>query len=138
MRDGQLVLIDAGCELDGYASDITRNFPANGRFSGPQRALYDLGGRSCGVPRHRHPHRGRRHRQRQRLRADHARRAGEGGRDRGADALARAPRPVHRRRSGGAPPAASQLGLQHFHCIGHSGTCASSLALSRWDARMTS
>ncbi|WP_370870259.1 aminopeptidase P N-terminal domain-containing protein [Hydrogenophaga sp.] len=42
VRDGQLVLIDASCELDGYASDITRTFPANGRFSGPQRALYDL------------------------------------------------------------------------------------------------
>ena len=42
IRDGDLVLIDAGCELDGYASDITRTFPANGRFSGPQRALYDL------------------------------------------------------------------------------------------------
>jgi len=36
------VLIDAGCELDGYASDITRTFPANGKYSGPQRALYDL------------------------------------------------------------------------------------------------
>ena len=42
VRDGELVLIDAGCELDGYASDITRTFPANGRFSGPQRALYEL------------------------------------------------------------------------------------------------
>jgi Xaa-Pro aminopeptidase len=42
VRDGDLVLIDAGCELDGYASDITRTFPANGRFTGPQRALYDL------------------------------------------------------------------------------------------------
>ena len=42
MRDGDLVLIDAGCELNGYASDITRTFPANGRFSGPQRALYDI------------------------------------------------------------------------------------------------
>ena len=42
VRDGELVLIDAGCELDGYASDITRTFPANGRFTGPQRALYDL------------------------------------------------------------------------------------------------
>lgn len=42
VRDGDLVLIDAGCELDSYASDITRTFPANGRFSGPQRALYDL------------------------------------------------------------------------------------------------
>ncbi|WP_298930095.1 aminopeptidase P N-terminal domain-containing protein [uncultured Ramlibacter sp.] len=42
VRDGDIVLIDAGCELDGYASDITRSFPANGRFTGPQRALYDL------------------------------------------------------------------------------------------------
>ncbi len=42
VRDGQLVLIDAGCELDGYASDITRTFPANGQFTGPQRTLYDL------------------------------------------------------------------------------------------------
>ncbi len=42
VSDGELVLIDAGCELDGYASDITRTFPANGRFSGPQRDLYDL------------------------------------------------------------------------------------------------
>jgi len=39
---GELVLIDAGCELDGYASDITRTFPANGTFSGPQRALYEV------------------------------------------------------------------------------------------------
>jgi Xaa-Pro aminopeptidase len=42
MRDGDLLLIDAGCELDGYASDITRTFPVNGKFSGPQRAIYDL------------------------------------------------------------------------------------------------
>jgi len=42
IRDGDLVLIDAGCEFDGYASDITRTFPANGRFTGPQRVLYDL------------------------------------------------------------------------------------------------
>ena len=42
VKDGDLVLIDAGCELDGYASDITRTFPANGQFTGPQRALYDL------------------------------------------------------------------------------------------------
>ena len=42
VKDGELVLIDAGCELDGYASDITRTFPANGKFTGPQRALYDL------------------------------------------------------------------------------------------------
>ncbi len=42
VRAGELVLIDAGCELDGYASDITRTFPADGRFTGPQRAVYDL------------------------------------------------------------------------------------------------
>ena len=42
VRNGELVLIDAGCELDGYASDITRTFPANGQFTGPQRALYDI------------------------------------------------------------------------------------------------
>ena len=42
MADGDLLLIDAGCELDGYASDITRTFPVNGRFSGPQREVYEL------------------------------------------------------------------------------------------------
>ncbi|MES2632528.1 MAG: aminopeptidase P N-terminal domain-containing protein [Pseudomonadota bacterium] len=42
VRDGELVLIDAGCELDGYASDITRTFPANGKFTGPQRTLYEI------------------------------------------------------------------------------------------------
>ena len=42
LNDGDLVLIDAGCELDGYASDITRTFPVNGRFSPAQRELYDL------------------------------------------------------------------------------------------------
>ncbi len=42
VRAGELVLIDAGCELDGYASDITRTFPADGHFTGPQRALYDI------------------------------------------------------------------------------------------------
>ncbi len=42
LRDGELVLIDAGCEYDSYASDITRTFPVNGRYSGAQRALYDL------------------------------------------------------------------------------------------------
>ena len=42
LRDGDLVLIDAGCELDYYASDITRTFPVNGRFTSAQRALYDV------------------------------------------------------------------------------------------------
>jgi len=42
LHAGELCLIDAGCELDGYASDVTRTFPAAGRFSGPQRALYDI------------------------------------------------------------------------------------------------
>ena len=42
LQDGDLVLIDAGCELGFYASDITRTFPVNGRFSDPQRALYEL------------------------------------------------------------------------------------------------
>ncbi len=42
LADGDLVLIDAGCELDGYASDITRTFPVNGRFSAAQRELYEL------------------------------------------------------------------------------------------------
>jgi Xaa-Pro aminopeptidase len=42
LNDGDVVLIDAGCELDGYASDITRTFPVAGKFSGPQRAIYEL------------------------------------------------------------------------------------------------
>ena len=42
LGDGELLLIDAGCELDGYASDITRTFPVNGRFTGPQRDIYEL------------------------------------------------------------------------------------------------
>ncbi|MDB5909620.1 MAG: Xaa-Pro aminopeptidase, partial [Massilia sp.] len=41
-RDGDLILIDAGCELDSYAADITRTYPVNGRFSTPQRQLYEL------------------------------------------------------------------------------------------------
>jgi len=40
--NGDLLLIDAGCELDGYASDITRTIPVNGRFAGPQRDIYEL------------------------------------------------------------------------------------------------
>jgi Xaa-Pro aminopeptidase len=44
IRDGDLVLIDAGAEYRGYASDITRTFPANGRFTKEQRALHDLVG----------------------------------------------------------------------------------------------
>jgi Xaa-Pro aminopeptidase len=42
LLQNELVLIDAGCELDGYASDITRTFPANGRFTAQQRAAYDV------------------------------------------------------------------------------------------------
>jgi Xaa-Pro aminopeptidase len=42
LNDGDLLLIDAGGELDGYASDITRTFPVNGRFSGAQRDVYQL------------------------------------------------------------------------------------------------
>jgi len=42
ISDGDLILIDAGCELDYYASDITRTFPANGRFSDAQRKMYQL------------------------------------------------------------------------------------------------
>ena len=42
LRDGDLLLIDAGAEYDGYAADITRTFPVNGRFSGEQRAAYEV------------------------------------------------------------------------------------------------
>ena len=42
LQDGELLLIDAGAEIDCYASDITRTFPINGRYSGEQRALYDV------------------------------------------------------------------------------------------------
>ncbi len=42
LRDGDLVLIDAGCELAGYASDVTRTHPVNGRFSAAQREVYEL------------------------------------------------------------------------------------------------
>jgi Xaa-Pro aminopeptidase len=40
--DEELILIDAAAEVDGYSSDITRTFPANGKFSAPQRAIYDI------------------------------------------------------------------------------------------------
>lgn len=41
MEDGDLLLIDAGCEYEYYAADITRTFPVNGRFTAPQRAVYE-------------------------------------------------------------------------------------------------
>jgi len=42
LRDGDLVLIDAGCEYRGYAGDITRTFPINGKFTPAQREIYDI------------------------------------------------------------------------------------------------
>ena len=42
LKDGDMLLIDAGCELDGYASDITRTFPVNGKYTGEQKAIYEL------------------------------------------------------------------------------------------------
>ena len=42
LEDGDLLLIDAGCEYDYYASDVTRTFPVNGRFTAEQRAIYDI------------------------------------------------------------------------------------------------
>ena len=42
LRDGELLLVDAGAEYKGYASDITRTYPINGRFSQAQREIYDL------------------------------------------------------------------------------------------------
>ena len=42
LQGGELLLIDAGCEFRGYASDITRTFPVSGKFSGPQKAVYEL------------------------------------------------------------------------------------------------
>jgi Xaa-Pro aminopeptidase len=89
VRAGELVLIDAGCELDGYASDITRTFPADGKFTGPQRALYDLVLASAGRG-------GRRHQARQPLHRP-ARRGGEG-----AGAGHARCRPARRNKVGGA------------------------------------
>ncbi|MGH8851731.1 MAG: aminopeptidase P N-terminal domain-containing protein [Casimicrobiaceae bacterium] len=42
MQPGDLLLIDAGCEYEGYASDVTRTFPVCGKFSGPQKDIYEL------------------------------------------------------------------------------------------------
>ena len=42
IEDGDLVLVDAGCEYRGYAADITRTFPANGRFGSEQKAIYEV------------------------------------------------------------------------------------------------
>jgi len=42
LQNGELLLIDAGCEYQSYASDITRTFPVNGKFTGPQKAVYEL------------------------------------------------------------------------------------------------
>ena len=42
LADGSLVLIDAGCEVEGYAADITRSFPVNGRFSAAQKDVYEI------------------------------------------------------------------------------------------------
>ena len=42
IEEGDLVLIDAACEVDYFSSDITRTFPGNGRFTGPQRAIYEI------------------------------------------------------------------------------------------------
>ena len=42
VNEGELVLVDAGCEVDGYASDITRTWPVNGKFSDPQKEIYNL------------------------------------------------------------------------------------------------
>jgi Xaa-Pro aminopeptidase len=42
LRDGDLVLVDAGCELAGYASDVTRTYPVGGKLTGPARAVYEV------------------------------------------------------------------------------------------------
>jgi Xaa-Pro aminopeptidase len=42
LRENELVLVDAGSELEGYATDVTRTYPVGGRFSGPGRAIYEV------------------------------------------------------------------------------------------------
>ena len=42
VKSGDLVLIDSGCELEGYAADITRTWPVNGKFSEEQKAIYNV------------------------------------------------------------------------------------------------
>lgn len=42
VHDGELLLMDAGCERFGYASDVTRTWPVSGKFSPEQRAVYDI------------------------------------------------------------------------------------------------
>ena len=42
LAEGDLLLVDAGCEYDYYASDVTRTFPVTGRFSAEQRAIYEI------------------------------------------------------------------------------------------------
>ena len=42
LKDGDLILIDAGCEVNGYASDITRTFPINGKFTKAQKEIYEI------------------------------------------------------------------------------------------------
>ena len=42
LRDGELLLVDSGCELEGYASDVTRTYPVGGTFGGAQRAVYGI------------------------------------------------------------------------------------------------
>jgi len=42
LREGELVVVDAGCELEGYASDVTRTYPVGGHYQGPRKALYEV------------------------------------------------------------------------------------------------
>ena len=42
VRDGELLKMDAGCEMNGYASDVTRTWPVSGKLSPEQRAVYDI------------------------------------------------------------------------------------------------